>query len=176
MQGMSIENMRQFSRYALLFIKKTFQRDTRKKNAKVKYINKNKISPESSPRNPLVIIIFTSYAAHLELAYGVRMEVLVRCVLPPRGELQKQTGHLDQVFFSAPLSPPTPPSKRTFEAGPLQPHSTHLVQPTGSDLYSASPFPYLASQRLHAADAIVTPASEQIIEMHQRRRGVGVRN
>lgn len=66
--------------------------------------------------------------------------VLLRCVLPPRGELQKQTGHLDQVFFCS-FAPPAHLSKCTFEAGLLQPHSTHLVQPTGSDLYSASPCP-----------------------------------
>lgn len=90
--------------------RKHFSVIQKKKNAKkTKYINKNKILPESSPRNPLIIIKFTPYAAHLELVYGVRMEVLVRCVLPPRGELQKQTGHLDQVFFCSFVPPPPHP-------------------------------------------------------------------
>lgn len=49
------------------------------------------------------------------------------------------------------------------------------VQPTENDLYSTS-CALFSIPKAPTADTIVTPASEQIIEMHQWRRGVGVKN
>lgn len=53
--------------------------------------------------------------------------------------------------------------------------SKRQVQPTENDLYSAL-CPLFSIPKAPKADTIVIPASEQIIEMHQRRRGVGVKN
>lgn len=84
-------------------------------------------------------------------------------------QLQTQTGQLDQVMLFCFLSLNTP--LKLILSG----HTKHQVQPTENDLYST--FCVLFSiPKAPTADTIVTPTSEQIIEMHQWRRGVGVKN
>lgn len=84
-------------------------------------------------------------------------------------QLQKQTGQLDQVLLFCFLSLNT--SLKLL----LSSRTKHQVQPTENDLYSTS-CALFSIPKAPTADTIVTPASEQIIEMHQRRRGVGVKN
>lgn len=84
-------------------------------------------------------------------------------------QLQKQAGRSDQVLLFCLLC------LNVALKLPLSSRTKRQVQPTENDLYSTS-CTLFSIPKDPTADTIVTPASEQIIEMHQRRRGVGVKN
>lgn len=128
------------------------------------FVKKNNLKPWSY-----------SHESHLELAYAAWMDVLL---ISSMRWLSTSKGRLDQILTD--LSPPLAKKKKTththsFEGGPLQPHANTC------SLAHCRWLPFnlrwlFNIPKAPAAVAIVAAASEQIIEMHQRRRVVGVKN